>query len=287
MLCHSISRTALVGAAALFLTAVDARPQSHRLQNFSAESVPQKTPRGTKPRTLEQYQAEAKRTPADPAALNNLAVAYARSGRLSEALEAGLRSAAIRSDVVVTQMNVAVIYDRLGQTKLARERAALAVTLAPGQLRNRVYVCELDFALDRLRDAVVCYRSVVRDFPTEYVNRHNLGTLLIRLAQFSEARIELEKVREKDPQNPYVLNTLGMAYHGLKEHRRAAQLFKEAVELDPDRPEFRYNLAVSYVALKNRDGALSQYNLLKQRDSKVAQSLHRILFGKYILDARR
>jgi hypothetical protein len=40
--------------------------------------------------------------------------------------------------------------------------------------------------------------------------------------------------------------------------------------LKPDYGEAHFNLAVAYVALKDRKGALDEYNLLKTLDPKLA-----------------
>ena len=66
-------------------------------------------------------------------------------------------------------------------------------------------------------------------------------------------------------QAPYptvlMYNTLGYAYYMKKRYPQAANTFKQAVELDPDNPNIRYNLAIVLTTENDRAGALAQYNL--------------------------
>ncbi len=48
------------------------------------------------------------------------------------------------------------------------------------------------------------------------------------------------------------------------------QLSKSAVRLNPNYVDAHYNLAVTYVLLKNRQGVLEEYNTLKKLDPRRA-----------------
>jgi tetratricopeptide (TPR) repeat protein len=54
--------------------------------------------------------------------------------------------------------------------------------------------------------------------------------------------------------------------------------FKEAVRLKPDYGEAHFNLALTYVALKDRKAALDEYNRLKKVDPKLAEDF----FQRYV-----
>ena len=69
-----------------------------------------------------------------------------------------------------------------------------------------------------------------------------------------------------------------MAYFDDKRYADAVVVFKKAVELDPDEHGLRFNLAIAYLSNGNKEGALSQYRLLKEADPKLADQLYRILF---------
>jgi tetratricopeptide (TPR) repeat protein len=53
---------------------------------------------------------------------------------------------------------------------------------------------------------------------------------------------------------------------------------KEATRLKPQYAEAHFNLAVAYVALKDRKGALEEYSKLKALDAKLADNF----FQRYV-----
>ncbi len=63
----------------------------------------------------------------------------------------------------------------------------------------------------------------------------------------------------------------------------AVTMFKKGVEADPGSGELRFNLAVAQLANGNKEGALSQYRVLKVEDAKLADQLYRILFHDKVI----
>ncbi len=238
------------------------------------------------PSRLEQLQSELRSSPNDPITLNNLAAEYVSMNRLAEALEIMLRSISIDDKIAATRTNLAGLYDRLGQHDKALAEATAAARLDPGNTRVRAYICELDIVVGRASEAADCYRGMLNlpEPPPDIEIKFAIA--LVRSRQFDEAERVLEKLRARDPDDPVVLNVLGNFHYHLKEYDTSAALLKRAVERSPDDAQFRYNLAMAYLASENRAGALSQYKLIKETDADLAGKLYRRLFGKYLLDAR-
>ena len=65
------------------------------------------------------------------------------------------------------------------------------------------------------------------------------------------------------PDSPETHNNLGTVYFRTQRYADAAASFKTAVRLRPGYGEAHFDLAVAYVALKDRKGALDEYNVLK------------------------
>ena len=70
-----------------------------------------------------------------------------------------------------------------------------------------------------------------------------------------------------------------MLYYKKKRFAEAVAALKNAVEIAPEIYEIRYNLAIAQLALKNKAGAVSQYNILKTGDPKLAEQLARVLYA--------
>lgn len=223
----------------------------------------------------------------DPVILNNLAVFYATENRLNDALELSMRSVSLDGKHAGTRINLARIYDRLGRTEKARAEAAAAAVLDPKSVRIRSYACELELVLGHGREAADCYRRILQEFPRRADVRLMFGAALIKSGQFAEAKKVLERERTESPHDTAVLSLLATVHYNMKEYVKCTALLKQAVEANPDDPRLRYNLGVSYLATKNRPGALSQYNLIKGSDPVLAGKLYRSLYQRYILDVRK
>ena len=60
-----------------------------------------------------------------------------------------------------------------------------------------------------------------------------------------------------------------------KRYPEAATAFKAAIRIKPDYVDAHYNLAVTYVLLKDRKGVLEEYNALKRLDPQRADEFAR------------
>lgn len=75
-----------------------------------------------------------------------------------------------------------------------------------------------------------------------------------------------------DPRNPATRLQLGGVYYGLKQYDRAEELFKEAVSLKSDSPNYYYNLAWAlYQGKKYDDAVSSMQNVVKLIGNKEGE----------------
>lgn len=114
-------------------------------------------------------------------------------------------------------------------------------------------------------------------------------------AEITRENIELEydikenqienalKDLKKFPDNPFILNNLGLAYLGNKEIEKAFEIFKNVTKLKPDFMPAALNLASLYVAIKDYDTALKTYEKLLRNnpdDTRILINLANINFEK-------
>ncbi len=78
----------------------------------------------------------------------------------------------------------------------------------------------------------------------------------------------------------------GITLVAMRKFGPARQAFKQALEVDPDNADARFNLGITCYVERRRDCALQQYNYLKIIDSSLADKLFRHLFSGRILDVR-
>jgi Flp pilus assembly protein TadD len=91
------------------------------------------------------------------------------------------------------------------------------------------------------------------------------GNYLYLHGKFAEARVDLQRAAEMDPQDPEVRSLLGLVDLQLKEYARARDDFDAAVKTDPNDPRAKLYLGVSYFFLGNYQEA--------ERWMKQAQTL--------------
>ena len=74
------------------------------------------------------------------------------------------------------------------------------------------------------------------------------------------------------------MDSLGTAYYKLGKYKEAIEADKEAVRLKPDSAKPHYNLAISYLAVKEKAPAIQEYRTLKQLDPEMAGKLYTLIY---------
>jgi tetratricopeptide (TPR) repeat protein len=74
-----------------------------------------------------------------------------------------------------------------------------------------------------------------------------------------------------------VPNNLGEAYFEMGLMSDAVEWFKRAIQLKPDLGKAYFNLGKSFLAMKNRDAAVEQYNILQNLDQDWAEKLNNLI----------
>jgi Flp pilus assembly protein TadD len=166
----------------------------------------------------------------------------------------------------------------MNRTSEALESAQAAVKLAPGEPSALEQLCSTQVQVTKFDEARVCYENLSKLTTLDPISQTSYGVALLRSGRNQEAIAVLQKTAAMSPANSQTLNALGVAYFDGKRFADAILAFKEAVELGPDQHAIRFNLALAYLSGGNKEGALSQYRLLKQDDPKLAEQLYLIIF---------
>ena len=83
-------------------------------------------------------------------------------------------------------------------------------------------------------NAVIELQQAIRNNPHVESNYTELGNLLLRTQNFSEALVVLETARSKFPKSAQAGLSAGVAYYGLRRFPEAIAAFLDAGRLDPD-----------------------------------------------------
>jgi len=261
---------------------------SNYLASAPRDSAPEtrKAPATAESAIIRELRAQLENAPDDAVLLNNLAVRYTSANQLDKARQASLRSVSNNGQIASTRINLAIIYDRLGDYDKARAQAGVAGRLEPRDLRVRNYGCELDLVRGRNTEAVKCYRQLMNEFPPQRELRLKYAVALMMSGDLTDARKLMEAIHKEYPNDAMTLSGLGNVLYRMKEYDECAAFLKQAVEINPDDARLRFNLGMAYLAAKNRAGALSQYNLIKEEDPKLAKTLYERLYAGYVISAK-
>ena len=75
-------------------------------------------------------------------------------------------------------------------------------------------------------------------------------------------------------------NNLGYAYGSSGKWKEAIAAHKRAAEIDPTYAAANFNLGYAYLKDKNKDGAMEQYNILRQKNKRLADRLYVLIYNK-------
>lgn len=88
--------------------------------------------------------------------------------------------------------------------------------------------------VDDYESAIVCYRTALgltpEDAGTSYWIRNNLGHSLVQLGRYEEAEVYLRDAVDIDPRRPNAFKNLGLSLSGQGQHARAADYFVLATQ---------------------------------------------------------
>jgi Flp pilus assembly protein TadD len=105
----------------------------------------------------------------------------------------------------------------------------------------------------------------------------------MKIGRLKESLAVLEETIKLFPNYAPALNSLGVTLLELRRYREAKAAFTRALELSPETERVRYNLALSNIALKNKEAALQQYHWLKAANADLAQKLYQIIYQDLIV----
>jgi tetratricopeptide (TPR) repeat protein len=128
-----------------------------------------------------------------------------------------------------------------------------------------------------------CYERLQKIEPLDVLGQTYYAAALFHSGKIDESLAILEKTVQATPVFPDAFNVLGVVYYYKKRIPEAIAMFKSAVEAAPDQCQARYNLGVAELMNGNKAAAISQYNIIKAVDAKLAEQLYRGIYGDKLL----
>jgi len=122
-------------------------------------------------------------------------------------------------------------------------------------------------------EAVDTYKKVIKLKPDMGYAYFKMGTAYDRINQPEEAVKTFKKAIKYMPKYAVLYNNMGIAYGKLGKPDDEITALKNAIKLRPSYSSGRYNLGITYLRMRNKKGAMQEYEALKMFDEGAAEAL--------------
>lgn len=174
----------------------------------------------------------------------------------------------------------------IGQREEAVEQFRTALTYTPACAETARNLVQVLVELERIEDAIACYRSVLEQDPSLYAIHAGTGTLLRKARRHAEARHHLEQACALQPDEAPVHAILALVLQELGRIDAAIAHLRQAIALAPDEPNYYLGL-IRLTKLAPDDPALPAMLALAEREDSFDETrrtnLHFAL-GKALAD---
>jgi choline-sulfatase len=163
---------------------------------------------------------------------------------------------------------------RLGSIDAARERLDAALKLNPQNYRA---LYQLGFILFRADPSAAgaALEKVISIQPNFALAHRDLGMLRYEQKAYSAALAKLENAIRLGIEDKQILNTAGIAASQLGRQTRAIELYKQALQLDPNYAEAHLNLALAYQQTGRAQLAMREYQTACRLNAAFCQYVPR------------
>jgi superkiller protein 3 len=215
--------------------------------------------------------------------INNLGVKYTRENRPDDALKAFRRAAEIDPKIAAVYINMSVVYDRMNNLNEALAAAERAAELEPKNADALTQLCDLRLATNKTNEAITCYETLRNISGMNETTMSGYATALMKLNEFDKALAAFEEAARYAPNFVPAHCGVGLINYRKKKYKEAAAAFRRGLEIDPDNPTLRYDLAMAEIGNRNKPAAVSQYGFLKESRPDLAAQLYRVLFADKVV----
>jgi len=177
-------------------------------------------------------------------ALNNLARALGKLGRIEEAAAHFEAALALRPGAPLPLYNLGLIAARQGDLERARARYEAALHSQPDYAPARFELANLLANQGQLEQAAAHYRACLRTAPGVPEVHRNLALVLVRLGALQEAVAHFRAALRLDPDQPEAHSQLAAALHKLGQPAAARHHYQQALRLRPDLVPARLKLGL-------------------------------------------
>jgi serine/threonine protein kinase/Tfp pilus assembly protein PilF len=189
------------------------------------------------------------------------------------------RAVEIDSTFTMAYLNLAWVYDLLGNTKALKDTLRIAKTLEDkASDKERLYI-EAEYANFIENDSDKFFKTlneIARKYPKEKIIFHYLGDYFYYKKMLPEAVAEFRKALELDPYYGFILYHLALAHIYLLDYEKAIEFLERHAQVTPNDPSNPYLWGLMYVYLNRLDDALENFKEVIRLKSNYIRAYVRI-----------
>ena len=196
---------------------------------------------------------------AGAAGYNNLANAYAKQGRVDEAIKTALQAIAVQPDYGVAHYNLGNLYVRIGNLELAHRHFEEALRLLPNYAEVHANYGQLLAESGDIETGIRYFRQAIKLNPAVSRAHLNLGVALAKLGRIDEAIGPLQQAARLSPDSPEASYYLGSVFAAQNRFPEAADYFYQSLRIQPDFIPAHQSLAQLLLLQGKNDEARQHY----------------------------
>jgi tetratricopeptide (TPR) repeat protein len=232
--------------------------------------------RGRYEAALDYFQKATETNPDNPDAWHGLGSCYIGLNQPDNAIEAYRQSIAVNPGDVTPHFMLAMYYKVLKQYQQEIPSLLQVIKLDPDHMRARMELAIAYGALDQTEAQIGTLKEMLKLKPNHVPALHLMGRTVGRIGRYDEALNLLTRAGELQPDNARIQFDIGVTYHLKKLPKEELRAYIRAIQADPRMAPAHHNMGLLFISQGNRKLALQQYEILKELDTELAQSL----FGK-------
>ena len=197
---------------------------------------------------IQQYERALQLNPDYIEAENNLGLALATQGKLAEAIQHYERALQVKPDDIAAHYNLGNALAAQGKPAEAIQQYEQAIQLNPDYIEAQNNLGLALAAQGKLDEAIRHFERVLQLNPDDVTAHCNLGNALAAQGKLDEAIQHCERALQLKPDNVAAHCTLGNALVAQGKLAEAIQHFERALQLKPDNLAAQYNLGIALAA---------------------------------------
>ncbi len=163
------------------------------------------------------------------------------------------------SGLTVVKLHSALARD--GKANEGESRLKEWLVKHPTDAGTRSYLAEQFISTERYRESIEHYEYLANQRSSDFVALNNLAWAYMQVKD-RRAVATAENALKLSPENPAILDTLGMVLLSQGESERAVEILRKAALASPKSPAVRYHYAQALVKIGDRKGALAELERL-------------------------